>query len=218
MGALVWTRFAGNSCRCRWWTARFYRAILDLGGAHALAARLLHWVRATAPAPVPCDGAPKGLPMNPAPGIAADNLTLWSLFYNADIMVKLVMVGLIIASVWVWAIVDRQGPAVQSHAARHGPLRAGVLVGPVAGGTLQVAVVAADAFDGRAVRRGHARMEAQPGRPGALVHRPADAHREGDGRHHRARGRAAGAQAAGAGDRRFRRPLRRACSEPCGAS
>ncbi len=43
--------------------------------------------------------------MNPAPGIAADNLTLWSLFYNADIMVKLVMVGLIIASVWVWAIV-----------------------------------------------------------------------------------------------------------------
>src|SRR5687767_15893679 len=43
--------------------------------------------------------------MNPAPGIVADNLTLWSLFYNADIMVKLVMVGLIVASVWVWAIV-----------------------------------------------------------------------------------------------------------------
>ncbi|MCC6889657.1 MAG: protein TolQ [Hyphomicrobiales bacterium] len=39
--------------------------------------------------------------MNPE----AANLSLWSLFYNADLIVKLVMVGLIIASVWVWAIV-----------------------------------------------------------------------------------------------------------------
>lgn len=34
----------------------------------------------------------------------ASNLSLWALFYNADLIVKLVMVGLIIASVWVWAI------------------------------------------------------------------------------------------------------------------
>ena len=41
--------------------------------------------------------------MNPAS--AAENLSLWSLFSNADIMVKLVMIGLLLASVWVWAIV-----------------------------------------------------------------------------------------------------------------
>ncbi len=35
----------------------------------------------------------------------ANNLSLWALFYNADLIVKLVMIGLIVASVWVWAIV-----------------------------------------------------------------------------------------------------------------
>jgi len=35
----------------------------------------------------------------------ASNLSLWALFYNADLIVKLVMVGLLVASVWVWAIV-----------------------------------------------------------------------------------------------------------------
>jgi biopolymer transport protein TolQ len=43
--------------------------------------------------------------MNPAPGLEASNLSLWALFYNADLIVKLVMVGLLVASVWVWAIV-----------------------------------------------------------------------------------------------------------------
>jgi biopolymer transport protein TolQ len=43
--------------------------------------------------------------MNPAPGLEATNLSLWALFYNADLIVKLVMIGLIVASVWVWAIV-----------------------------------------------------------------------------------------------------------------
>jgi biopolymer transport protein TolQ len=41
--------------------------------------------------------------MNPAPGLD-NNLSLWALFYNADLIVKLVMVGLLVASVWVWAI------------------------------------------------------------------------------------------------------------------
>jgi biopolymer transport protein TolQ len=42
--------------------------------------------------------------MNPAPALDTSNLSLWALFYNADLIVKLVMVGLLIASVWVWAI------------------------------------------------------------------------------------------------------------------
>ena len=41
--------------------------------------------------------------MNPAPGLDS-NLSLWALFYNADLIVKLVMIGLLVASVWVWAI------------------------------------------------------------------------------------------------------------------
>jgi biopolymer transport protein TolQ len=36
---------------------------------------------------------------------AASDMTIWSLFVEADIVVKLVMIGLMFASVWVWAIV-----------------------------------------------------------------------------------------------------------------
>jgi biopolymer transport protein TolQ len=43
--------------------------------------------------------------MNPAPGLEPANLSLWALFSNADLIVKLVMIGLMVASVWVWAIV-----------------------------------------------------------------------------------------------------------------
>jgi biopolymer transport protein TolQ len=38
-------------------------------------------------------------------GAAAGDLSLWGLFLQADIVVKLVMIGLLAASVWVWAIV-----------------------------------------------------------------------------------------------------------------
>ncbi len=38
-------------------------------------------------------------------GAAAVDMSLWGLFVQADIVVKLVMIGLLGASVWVWAIV-----------------------------------------------------------------------------------------------------------------
>ena len=38
-------------------------------------------------------------------GAAAGDLSLWGLFAQADIVVKLVMILLVLASVWVWAIV-----------------------------------------------------------------------------------------------------------------
>ncbi len=38
-------------------------------------------------------------------GAAAGDLSVWGLFVQADIVVKLVMVVLVLASVWVWAIV-----------------------------------------------------------------------------------------------------------------
>jgi len=39
------------------------------------------------------------------PETAAHDLSMWSLFWQAHIVVKLVMVGLIAASVWCWAII-----------------------------------------------------------------------------------------------------------------
>ena len=38
-------------------------------------------------------------------GGALHDLSLWGLFIQADWVVKLVMIGLLLASVWVWAIV-----------------------------------------------------------------------------------------------------------------
>jgi biopolymer transport protein TolQ len=47
--------------------------------------------------------------MNPADGMqaaqAAHDLSLWGLFWSAHIVVKLVMLGLLGASVWCWAII-----------------------------------------------------------------------------------------------------------------
>jgi biopolymer transport protein TolQ len=38
-------------------------------------------------------------------GAAGGDLSLWGLFLQADILVKLVIIGLLCASVWVWAVV-----------------------------------------------------------------------------------------------------------------
>jgi biopolymer transport protein TolQ len=47
--------------------------------------------------------------MNPADAMqaaqGAHDLSLWGLFWNAHIVVKLVMLGLLAASVWCWAII-----------------------------------------------------------------------------------------------------------------
>jgi biopolymer transport protein TolQ len=40
-----------------------------------------------------------------AGGAAAHDLSLWGLFMMADIVVKAVMIGLVFASIWVWAII-----------------------------------------------------------------------------------------------------------------
>src|SRR5438034_10398389 len=39
-----------------------------------------------------------------APLVSAD-LSIWGLFWSAHIVVKSVMLGLLVASIWVWAIV-----------------------------------------------------------------------------------------------------------------
>jgi biopolymer transport protein TolQ len=40
----------------------------------------------------------------PAPGMSSSDLSLFSLFWQAHWLVKLVMIGLVLCSVWVWAI------------------------------------------------------------------------------------------------------------------
>ena len=81
--------------------------------------------------------------MNPADAAQgaqiAHDMSLWGLFWSAHV-VKLVMLGLLAASVWCWADHRRQDAAVRPHQQRDGRLRGGVLVGPVAGGALPVAV------------------------------------------------------------------------------
>ncbi len=51
-----------------------------------------------------------------AAGLAApagSDLSLWGLFLQADIVVKLVILGLLVASVWVWAIVFEKGTSLR---------------------------------------------------------------------------------------------------------
>ncbi len=86
-------------------------------------------------------------------GLAAtSDVSLWSLFMQAGFVVKLVMLGLIGASVWTWAIVVdkyaevRQGPPPARR------LRTGVLVGAVARRALPDALRSHDLRHGRDLR------------------------------------------------------------------
>ena len=67
-----------------------------------------------------------------------------------------VMIGLLLASIWVWAIVIDKLILFNRTRKAHGPVRAGLLVGAIAGGALPLAFVAAEHVDGGAVCRSHA--------------------------------------------------------------
>jgi biopolymer transport protein TolQ len=51
-------------------------------------------------------------------GGAAADLSLWSLFLMADIVVKAVMIGLVLASIWVWAIIFEKSVSLRRANAR----------------------------------------------------------------------------------------------------
>jgi biopolymer transport protein TolQ len=68
----------------------------------------VHDLRA-APAACKRAGLPRGPAMNPDVGqtplpLTSADLSIFGLFWSAHIVVKLVMIGLLIASIWVWAI------------------------------------------------------------------------------------------------------------------
>ena len=77
----------------------------------------------------PAEVAQSALPLT------SSDLSLFALFWQAHWLVKSVMVGLLLASVWVWAIVIDK-IMLYARTESDGPLRAGVLVRPVAGGAL----------------------------------------------------------------------------------
>ena len=103
----------------------------------------------------PADVAQSVLPLT------SSDLSLFTLFWNAHWVVKTVMVGLLVCSVWVWAIAIDKTVLYTRTPAGHGPFRAGFLVGSVARRTLSGAVDPPRALDGGVVRRRHARVEAQ---------------------------------------------------------
>ena len=93
--------------------------------------------------------------------LTSSDLSLFTLFWHAHWIVKAVMLGLLVCSVWVWAIaIDKTVLYARTKRAMD-HFETGVLVRPVAGGSLPLAVVQAEPFDGGAVRRRDAGMEAQ---------------------------------------------------------
>ena len=83
--------------------------------------------------------------MSPRLRLSRTTCRFLALFWQAHFVVKLVMVGLLAASVWCWAIIVDKTLLYRPHQARHGPLRGGVLVRPVARGALPLACRAAPA-------------------------------------------------------------------------
>ncbi|WP_245504626.1 protein TolQ [Aquabacter spiritensis] len=90
--------------------------LLALTAPPALAQSAPNAPRAAPTAPVtatPGAQAPAAVPASPSPGFAGDpaapeaqaNVTLLGLFLQASLIVKLIMIGLVVASVWVWAII-----------------------------------------------------------------------------------------------------------------
>ena len=138
----------------------------------------------------PTDVAQSVLPLT------SSDLSIWGLFWSAHIVVKAVMIGLLVASIWVWAIVidklilyartkramDRFEKTFWSGQSLEELYRT-----QSAGRASMAALFVPPCVSGSA------RSRAQP-----RHRRPADAHREGYGRHHRARDRAARAPPAGA--------------------
>ena len=74
---------------------------------------------------------PAEIAASPLAAPAAD-ITIWSMFWGAHIVVKIVMVGLLAASVWCWAIIIDKTLLFRAHAPRDGPLRRKLLVGQFA--------------------------------------------------------------------------------------
>ena len=134
---------------------------------------------------------PAEIAASPLAAPAAD-ITIWSMFWGAHIVVKIVMVGLLAASVWCWAIIiDKTLLFARMRRAMdrfEESFWSGNSLEELYG---KLSERPTDRH-GDAVRRRHAGMEALlPGGRQRLLHGPAGAHREGARRLDRPRGREA---------------------------
>jgi hypothetical protein len=159
----------------------------------------------------PTDVAQSALPLT------AD-LSIWGLFWSAHLVVKIVMVGLLVASVWVWAIVVDKTLLYMRTKKAMDRFEQTFWSGQSLEELYRTQSARPGALDGGAVRRRDARVEALVRRHEPRDRRPADAHREGDGRDHRARDRAARAAVFWCSRRSARPGPSSACSAPSGAS
>ena len=94
-------------------------------------------------------------------GAAAGDLSIWGLFVQADIVVKLVMVLLVFASVWVWAIVFEKVTSLRRANRAADAFEDRFWSGGSLDELLRRRGHQARASDGRGVRRGHERMAPQ---------------------------------------------------------
>ena len=73
---------------------------------------------------------------NLAVAVQTSDMSLWGLFWQAGFVVKLVMVGLLGASIWTWAIIIDKIARIWPREARLRPVRANILVRTVPGRAL----------------------------------------------------------------------------------
>src|SRR5436853_7560922 len=80
-----------------------------VGEAHSISRYLVRFAWLALLVAIPIAGAcAQSTELAPPPGTApltSSDLSIWGLFWSAHPIVKIVMVGLLIASIWVWAIV-----------------------------------------------------------------------------------------------------------------
>ena len=145
----------------------------------------------------PTDVAQSVLPLS------SSDLSLFTLFWHAHWIVKTVMIGLLVCSIWVWAIaIDKTVLYTRTKRAMDRFEQAfwsGQSLEELYRSLSSKPTHSMAALFVAAMREWKRSFEGQA----RSIRRPANAHREGDGSDHRARGRAAREAALGAGHRRL---------------
>ena len=122
-------------------------------------------------------------------GLAATSeVTLWALFLEAGFVVKLVMLGLVGASIWTWAIVADKWISFAKFRRQLDQFEQVFWSGQSLEGIVPDLVGPEILGHERDLRFRHARVEEILRARRKIADRPADAHRQGDGCNAGARG------------------------------
>ena len=138
---------------------------------------------------------------------AGNETSVLTMFLHASIVVKLVMIGLLSASVWCWAIIINKTLLIRRARAAIEEFETVFWSGNSLEDLYQSLAAAPHSGDRLPVCCGNARMETLFSVRRSLLRGTAIAHRKSAGCLHRPRGGKARSQSAGARDGRIRRPL-----------